>query len=317
MNQLNTAQLIEVRGKRLHVEMDGAADLPALVYLHGGPGASCYDFVQFQMKRLAKHFHVIAFDQRGVLRSDPILADEPFGMDDLVEDCEALRIALDIKSWSVLGHSFGGHLGVRYAVAYPKSIDCLILECPSFDFDLSLRSHLRALGLEFLKMDDRAHAIQALAAANGTQDGRGTFDVFQTLVDGLGSERWEAMHIHGPEKGVFPRLAQEADFQDEQWGRAAMHFSGLLRDGKIYESIIPLLSAITQPSLLIKGKFDLVTCDKQLLAYLQNVTNGEVAMFEHSGHFPRIEEPELYEDVVRRFVYKHVSVGRVSAMQVT
>ncbi|CAM3336063.1 hypothetical protein PALA111701_03835 [Paenibacillus lactis] len=36
--------LIAVRGTRLYVEMSGGLKDAALLYLHGGPGASCIDF---------------------------------------------------------------------------------------------------------------------------------------------------------------------------------------------------------------------------------------------------------------------------------
>ncbi|MFL1673527.1 alpha/beta fold hydrolase [Paenibacillus dendritiformis] len=83
-------ELIPVRGKNLYVEHWGQAHQEALLYLHGGPGASCLDFSVYQAKELSKRIRVISMDQRGVLRSDPIEEDEPFGLDDLIRDCEVL-----------------------------------------------------------------------------------------------------------------------------------------------------------------------------------------------------------------------------------
>lgn len=102
--------LREVRGKRLYVEVLGAESAPALLYLHGGPGTGSYDFTLHQGARLAAKLRVVALDQRGVLRSDPLAEGEAFSLDDLVADCEALRKELGIARWTVLGHSFGGYL---------------------------------------------------------------------------------------------------------------------------------------------------------------------------------------------------------------
>ncbi len=302
MVDLGGGHLVEVRGKNLYVETAGSKDLPALVYLHGGPGASCYDFVAVQMPRLAEYFHVVTFDQRGVLRSDPIDEDEAFGMEDLIADCEALRRQLGIVRWSVLGHSFGGHLGVRYAATHQQSVRALVLECPSFDLAQSLRSHLRAMGMEWLQDGNTAHAVKAWTASFGDMTADELMAVFQALQAEFGGNRWEAMHIHGPNKDFFPRLWADSELPSALWGRSGVHSDRLFQEGKVSESIVPLLAHITQPTLLIKGKYDLVTPDEQVLAFLENVVQGEVAIFSESGHFPRIEEPEHFAAIVRHFI---------------
>ncbi|MFD1675695.1 alpha/beta fold hydrolase [Alicyclobacillus fodiniaquatilis] len=73
------------------MEIHGHADAPPLLYLHGGPGESCYEFMLHQTHRLSKKLRLIAIDQRGVWRSDAVEEDEPLSLQDLVEDCEALR----------------------------------------------------------------------------------------------------------------------------------------------------------------------------------------------------------------------------------
>jgi len=102
--------LIPVGGTRLFVEVFGDPSRPALLYLHGGPGMSCHEFTRWQAGLLGRELRLIAFDQRGVLRSDPVGEDEPVTEEVLVEDCEALRQALGVERWAVLGHSFGGRL---------------------------------------------------------------------------------------------------------------------------------------------------------------------------------------------------------------
>jgi proline iminopeptidase len=85
------------------------------------PGLAPNDFVQQQGGRLAKTVRLIAFDQRGVLRSAPLSHERPLHLDDLIEDTEALRRALGIRRWTLLGHSFGGHIALLYALRYPAS----------------------------------------------------------------------------------------------------------------------------------------------------------------------------------------------------
>jgi proline iminopeptidase len=106
---------IDVRGKKISVEFFGKENSIPLLYIHGGPGVGSYDFELFQRERLSEKLCLITFDQRGVLRSDSLLEDENFELNDLIEDCEALRIALGISRWSVLGNSFGGYITLLYS----------------------------------------------------------------------------------------------------------------------------------------------------------------------------------------------------------
>ncbi len=61
-------EVVSVRGTHLWVDDLGDPERPAVLYLHGGPGSGCYDFVLHQGQRLAASVRLIAVDQRGVLR---------------------------------------------------------------------------------------------------------------------------------------------------------------------------------------------------------------------------------------------------------
>ena len=83
---------------------------------------------------------MITFDQYGVLRSDKIADNEPYTMDIQVDMIEEMRRKLNIKHWSVLGHSYGGALAVFYANKYSDSVEKILLECPSLNFTDSAKS---------------------------------------------------------------------------------------------------------------------------------------------------------------------------------
>src|SRR5512132_4229455 len=40
----------------------------------------------------------------------------------LVGDAEALREHLGFESWSILGHSFGGHVAIEYVLRHPERV---------------------------------------------------------------------------------------------------------------------------------------------------------------------------------------------------
>lgn len=95
---IETGKYMNIRGKKLYVETHGDPKNKPVLYLHGGPGESCYDFSFHQAERLKDSLYVIMIDQRGVCRSEEITEDEAFGLNDLIEDCEELKKYYKLRS---------------------------------------------------------------------------------------------------------------------------------------------------------------------------------------------------------------------------
>ena len=72
--------LITIWGKKIWYEIYGAEYNDTLLYLHGGPGASCLDFVN-QARALSEKMRVVILDQLGVLRSEAIAENESYSME--------------------------------------------------------------------------------------------------------------------------------------------------------------------------------------------------------------------------------------------
>lgn len=120
---------INICGKQIYFEEYGKENGAALVYLHGGPGESCLTYT-YQAKQLGTHCRVISFDQYGVFRSDALPEDCKLCVNDLVEMTEQMRIALGIKSWIPLGHSFGGDACAHLCPHIPRQRRCCHLRQP-------------------------------------------------------------------------------------------------------------------------------------------------------------------------------------------
>lgn len=114
----------------------GGEDLPALLYLQGGPGFPAprpVDMGGFLGKG-AERYRWILMDQRGTGRShriDELSPEEDrsaarlkqLRQDNIVRDAESLRAYLGLASWSLFGQSFGGFCITAYASMFPESID--------------------------------------------------------------------------------------------------------------------------------------------------------------------------------------------------
>jgi proline iminopeptidase len=294
-------EMLTLRGKRIYVEVRGPANAPALLYLHGGPGAGSYDFTLYQGERLSGRLRLVVMDQRGVLRSDPLANNEAFGLQDIIEDCEALRKHLGIRRWSVLSHSFGGIVAVRYALAYPDAVEKLLLESPSLDVASSCRSQLRGAAIEYRALGKPEIAEECLRAAEAQHPMKTLFEDTLRLTNALGARR-NNLYVHGAEKDFFERLVAGSPFPPELWKKGSLHQHKIFAEGLLFESLLPRLSEIKCPTLLIKGKYDWVTADDQVAAFRREVKLEKVVVFKDSSHFVHVEEPARYASVVTRFV---------------
>ncbi|WP_314591358.1 alpha/beta hydrolase [Paenibacillus terrigena] len=294
-------ELIAIRGKKLYVECYGSKDKPPVLYLHGGPGESCHDFSYHQSIRLGEHFRLIAIDQRGVCRSDVIHVNEEFGLKDLIEDCEALRMHFNIDKWSVIGHSFGGFLSLLYVSQYPNSIDKVIFEGPTFDFELTSRSLIRKTA-QLLKNHGKPELHdKGLLLAESNIPIRELTEKYMDLSDELGENRMEIYrHNHNNPTDYYSYYSAEE--WDDFYERSDLHYNLLREEGKIFESLLPKIKNVANPMLLAIGKYDAVTCDNHIEVFKNDALNGEIHVFEHSGHTPHYEEPDKFKKVVVEFL---------------
>lgn len=291
--------MVLVRGKELYVETVGPRNAPALLYIHGGPGAGSYDFSVLQGRKLGERLRVIMFDQRGVLRSAPVGADEPMTFNDLVEDTEALRQELGVQSWSILGHSFGGYLGLSYALAHPDSVNRVLFENPTFDLGSSARELMRGAAEIYERLGDQTKAQACRNAAATQTDARQSWDSFGELVNGM-PER-NSLYVHGAEKDFFEQLIAASGLPDSNWGRSGTHQNKLFTEGAVFQSLLPRLPELTKPSLLIRGAYDRVTAPDQATAFSAG-QNRTTTAFENSAHFAHFEEQDRFAQTVVDFV---------------
>jgi proline iminopeptidase len=113
---------MSIRDVSLFVEVVGHGY--PLLLMHGGPGAEHWTMLPF--RRLADRFTLVFYDHRCNGRSEgpPV---ESMTWENLTADADALRQKLGFEKWAVLGHSFGGHVALEYALRYPESLSHLVL----------------------------------------------------------------------------------------------------------------------------------------------------------------------------------------------
>lgn len=106
---------------KLSYQMEGKG-FP-LILIHGYGATK--EIWKPQMADLSKHFKVIAYDIRGLGKSDR--PDYLYTMDHLVEDLRGLMDFLKISKAHVGGRSLGGMIAQNFVLKYPKRVEKLIL----------------------------------------------------------------------------------------------------------------------------------------------------------------------------------------------
>lgn len=295
-------ELIEIRGKKLYVEEFGLKDKPAVLFLHGGPGESCFDFTFHQSQRLHNHFRVIAIDQRGVCRSDLIESGEDFGLMDLIEDCETLREHFNITKWSLIGHSFGGYLALLYAATFPTAIHKVIFECPTFDFELTARFLLKKTAKIARKYgnEDLAKRCIEISHSKGKSPQQLTDD-YMSLSDELKENRMEIYRYINDNPTDYYSAYTEEEWE-EFYDRSEVHYDRLRLEGNIFTSLLSKLNEVKLPMLLITAEHDAATCENHINAFKQNAKQGTIYHFIDCGHTPHYEHPEHFKQVVIDFL---------------
>jgi pimeloyl-ACP methyl ester carboxylesterase len=113
-------------------------DRPFIVYLQGGPGSQSPRPTSPEtpswLPRALEDYRVLLLDQRGTGRSTPVgtlpglTPQEQYEYllhhraDAIVRDAEAIRGALGVDRWSVLGQSFGGFCALTYLSIAPEGL---------------------------------------------------------------------------------------------------------------------------------------------------------------------------------------------------
>jgi proline iminopeptidase len=270
---------ITVNGVELFYAEEGSG--PPCLLLHGGPGLDHHEFAPW-LSPLASSVQLIYLDYRGNGRSQRI-SPEQFTTAAVVQDVEALRHSLGFTQMAVLGHSFGGFIALSYALAYPNAVSHLIISCsaPSYDIGAEVEEQLAHYG--------SPEVTSAFARESGMQTDE---DMRAIIFDEL--------------PFYFATYPKEIRQRAEAWARETIYSAALsswwgINQMPLYD-VRPRLRELHTATLVIAGRHDRVCSLHQATIMQQGIPGALLAICEHSGHMPQMEESERYIQVVRDFL---------------
>jgi proline iminopeptidase len=262
----------------------GVESSPRLLVLHGGPGAH-HEYLLPQMLTLAGRHELVFYDQRGGGRSrsdDPT----PVTWQLHVEDLGKLVHELGVHPLTIVGYSWGAMLALLYAVEAtrrPELIppDRLVLIDPA------------PLSRPWREEFEREFAAR--------QQGEGVRQLRDELAaSGLKERDPGAYRQRLFELSVAGYFADPANARD----LTPFRVTGRVQQS-VWESLgdfdlVPLLSALQQPTLLVHGWADPIPVDSTLAA--ARAMRARCVVLEASGHVPYVEQPDALFGAIEQFL---------------
>lgn len=234
-----------------------------IVILHGGLGLD-HTYLTPYFDALTDTFEVTYYDHRGNGRSAKPDDYSTLNFDVFTADADAVRQHVGHEKVIVVGHSYGGFIAQKYAIAYPDSLLGLVLidTTPVLDYQPTpsggTDEQLAAFGAAFTRpMNDDADWQT----------------VWTTLVQ---------MYFHNYDAAIGNALDATTHYSAAAWNQA----NALLGEYNTLDD----LGSITVPTLLMVGEQDFITPPNHGAERMHSlIPNSQIEIFSDSGHYPFIE----------------------------
>jgi len=274
---------VRVNGVELYYEVVG--DGVPFIVLHGGLG---FDHVHLKMTfgPLQDAMQMVYVDQRNNGRSEhgPL---EDVTIPQLAEDVEGLREHLGLDKVGVLGHSYGGFVGLEYATRYPDRVSHLIAVGTSpgafepTESELAERPDPSWITPEI----EKAMALFAVGMP-------ATREEFEPLL-----EDFVPIYLKKLGPAVLAGLLAASTIDPAVAAHSMQMLPGWSVDAK--------LGAIRAPTLVLCGRYDLLTTPECAKHLSTAIPDAELVWLEESGHFPWLEEPDAFFAAVKEWLARH------------
>jgi proline iminopeptidase len=280
---------VPLNGVNLHYRTAG--DGPALFLVSPGWGVGS-TYLERGFLSLAEHYRLFFIDTRGTNTSSRPVDPSKMGSVDMADDLEALRVHLGLSKISILGHSNSGAIALSYAERFPGQMDKLIL-LDSQVLGLSAAADTQRM-IQERAADPRYEAAVKVVStlfsgqANPAKDDE-TLEsfIYQILP----------LYLHRPEK-TLALASRQLSGPISSYAFASQFAADAANRTDLTQS----LDQITAKVLIVVGRHDYI-CPLALSEHLhKGIAQSQLVIFEESGHFTWLEEPEKFWAVLNGFL---------------
>lgn len=260
-----------INGIEINYELDGAGE-EVLVILNG-----------IMMSTVSWTEHVPYFTENGVrvLRVDfrdqgqSDRTDQPYTIEQHVEDLYELIIKLDLDAVHLHGISYGGQVALLFALKYPQTIRSLIIA----NTVPRLTNYLRGIG-------------EAWDEAARLGDGRNFFRLIAPTI-------YSNLFFESNRQFLKEREDMLGKILTQEWFEAYLRLSSSNSDF----NVLDCLSSIEAPTLLMAADRDAVTPVEEMRAMRDRIANSRFVMIPDSGHVSCYEKIDEYNLIILGFIF--------------
>jgi proline iminopeptidase len=270
-----------------------------LMIVHGGPGAS-HDYFLPYLLPLARTNRLIFIDERGSGRSEKLEDPSGYTVENMVEDTEAVRTALNLGQVSLLGHSYGGVLAQAYALKYQRNLTHLILA--------STFHSTRQINEVFVKMKaamapelrERIEKMEHEGLFGHGKDFEKNRYTNDYMTAAWGEGYFPYLYGRHPDPSYDPVALgmMSWDLYRTMWGSNGEY----VIDGNLTSvEYADRLGSINVPTLITVGDHDQV--DPSIARDMQRLIPGsKLVVLPQSGHMTFVDQPSMYVKAIDDFV---------------
>ena len=258
-----------------------SGDGPAVMFIHGLT-SSHRNWVHLVQKLDTDH-RVVAPDLFGHGASDKLMGDYSLGAH--AATLRDLLDRLDIDQVTLVGHSFGGGIAMQFCYLFPERVERLVLVA-SGGLGRSVSPLLRAATLP------GAGVLLPLIASGWV---RGRAEAAGRILSSTG---WRASSDTTEIWRGFTSLA------DADTRRAFLATTRGVIDpgGQTVTAHDHLPMAIQVPTLVVWGTKDRMIPAWHATTAHEVITDSRVVLFEGAGHFPHLDQPERFAQLLSDFM---------------
>jgi pimeloyl-ACP methyl ester carboxylesterase len=227
------------------------------------------------VEEYAKSHQVIILDNRGSGYSDS--PDMPYTIEMMADDVIGLCDSLGLKTCHFIGLSMGSAIVQTLGYKYPERCKSTVLTNGFMQIDIKFA--LFAQGrLELFKTQASAETIARISLGWAfSSQYLNQVGMTDYLLSGASANPHPMTEV-----GYRNQLHALLKFNSETW-----------------------IHKIAVPTLVISSDQDMIVAESHMHEMAMRIPNAEYYCFKNVGHVPQIEQPELFNKVVQRFIALH------------
>ncbi len=273
---------VKLNDMKLWYKVSGSGPVCLMPTPAWGPSSDLYFRT---LQSMEKYFTIVYIDSRGTGRSGRAKTLQEYTWGHLVDDLEALRVHLKQDTVWLIGHSGGGVQVLHYACRHPNRVGGLVLLNTSAVWDSSRETEVRK------RMTRRKGESWYDDALKAWQSNPRTDKDIKKWIKAIDPFYWsdptkaeQFKHDFAAESISVTAFAATEESKRRSWD---------LRNS---------LKKVTAPALIIVGDDDFISSPQSATILHLSLKNSKLLLLEECGHFPWLEQPEVFSARVPEFL---------------